>query len=119
MHNFTFFIAVIAILVIAVVFITYRGLQLNNDQYDRLKAVVMKWPAIITFLGVIIATFPGISYGAETVTVVAAIGAFLAECLNVSDKSFNGGAEILPNDTPLPDDYDDALRPTEDGDLDE
>ena len=108
MTNFTFFIAVIAILLIAVGFITYRGLNLNNDQYDRLKAVVMKWPAIITFLGVIVATFPGISYGAETVTIVAAIGAFLAECLNVSKKSFNGGAEVIEGDEPL-----------KDGDLDE
>ena len=89
--KYAFLISVLVILAIAVSFITLRGICLDNDQYDRLKKIVIKWSGIVTLLGVIVATF-SVPYGEETITIVAAVGAFLAYCLNVSDKSYNDGA---------------------------
>ena len=103
MNNYIFFISVIVVLAIAVCFITYRGLHLDNDQYDRLKSIVINWSAIVALLAAIVSTFPGIPYGTETITVVAAIGAFLAKCLNVSNKNHNDGALIKDDDEPLED----------------
>lgn len=103
MTNYLFLISVITILVLGLMAITFCRFQLNNDQYDRLKYVVMKWPAITAFLGVIVSTFKTIPYGSETVTIVAAIGVLLAEILNVSHKNYNDGALISEDDTPLED----------------
>lgn len=108
MTNYIFMISVITILVLAVLAITFCNIHLNNDQYDRLKYIVLKWSAITTFLGVIVATFNDIPYGKETITIVAAIGALLAEVLNTSHKNHTDGATIYEDDQPL-----------EDGDLDE
>ena len=108
MTNYLFLISVVTILVLGLMAITFCKFQLNNDQYDRLKYVVIKWPAITAFLSVIVSTFKTIPYGVETVTIVAAIGVLLAEILNVSKKRFNEGAEVIKGDEPL-----------EDGDLDE
>lgn len=106
MKQYAFLITTLAVLLVAVAFVTLHGVMLSNDQYDRLKKIVIRWSGITTFLGVIVATFD-FPYGEETITVVAAIGAFMAYMLNTSDKSFNDGATV---------DEDEFL---EDGDLDE
>lgn len=93
MSNYIFLIVVLAVLAVAVIGITLHGVQLNNDQYDRLKGIVLKWSGIVTFLGVLVSTFH-ISYGEETITVVAAIGAFLAYMLGISDKNYFEGTVI-------------------------
>ena len=74
MSNYIFLIVVLAVLAVAVIGITLHGEQLTNDQYDRLKGIVLKWSGIVTFLDVLVSTFH-ISYGKETITVVAAISA--------------------------------------------
>jgi len=109
MTKYAFLITVIVVLGIAITAITLYGIKLNNEQYDRLKGIVIKWSAITTLLGVIVATF-NVSYGAETITVVAAIGVFLARCLNVSVANFNDGAAIHPDETPLADDWGEAIE---------
>lgn len=93
MTNYIFLIAVIAVLLISVAFVTIHGVNLTNEQYDRLKKIVMQWAAIVTFLGVIVAVF-NVPYGQETIEVVAAIGALLAHILGVSDKNYVEGASI-------------------------
>lgn len=89
--QYLFMIIVLAVLAVALVVITLYGVNLTNDQYDRLKGIVIKWSGITTFLGVIVATFKT-PYGNETITLVAAIGALLSYMLGVSDKNFTGGA---------------------------
>ena len=88
MSNYIFLIVVLAVLAAAVIGITLHGVQLTNDQYDRLKGIVLKWSGIVTFLGVLVSTFH-FSYGEETITVVAAAGAFMAYMLGLSNKSYN------------------------------
>ena len=93
MTNYIFLIVVLAVLAAAVTVITLYGVRLSNEQYDRLKYIVIRWSGITTLLGVIVATFH-FPYGEETITVVAAIGAFLAYMLGVSDKNYTEGAVI-------------------------
>lgn len=93
MTHYIFLITVLAVLAIAVVFVTLRGIKLTNEQYDRLKDIVIKWPGIVTFLGVLVSTFH-FEYGNETITVVSAFGAFLAYMLGISDKQYTEGAYI-------------------------
>ena len=92
MANYTFLIVVLVILAIAVLGITLHGVQLTNEQYDRLKKIVLKWPGILTLLGVIVNVFHP-SFGEETITVVA-IGAFLSYMLGVSDKNYVEGTVV-------------------------
>lgn len=109
MTKYAFLVGVIVVLGIAITAITLYGVRLNNEQYDRLKGIVIKWSAITTLLGVIVATFR-VPYGAETITVVAAIGAFLARCLDVSVANFTDGAAPEYGDEPLADDYGEPLE---------
>lgn len=89
MTQYTFLIVVLAVLFIAITFITYKGVCLSNEQYDRLKKIVMKWAGITTFLGVLVSTF-SFAYGEETITVVAAVGAFLSYMMGVSEDNYKG-----------------------------
>ena len=91
MVNYTFMIVTLIALLVIVGGITFFGVNLSNEQYDRLKGIVIKWSGITTFLGVIVATFKA-PYGNETITLVAAIGALLAYALNVSIKNYVDGA---------------------------
>lgn len=91
MTKYAFLLIVLAVLAVGVTVITLYGVRLTNEQYDRLKAIVMKWSGIVTFLGVLVSTFT-FEYGEETITVVAAIGAFMAYMLGVSDKHYTEGA---------------------------
>ena len=93
MTNYIFLIAVLVVLLVSVAFVTIHGVNLTNEQYDRLKGIVMQWAAIVTFLGVLVAVFK-FEYGQETIEVVAAIGALLAHILGVSDKNYTEGASI-------------------------
>lgn len=106
MTNYIFMISVLVILVLAMLVVTFSNFHLSNEQYDRLKAFVLNWSYLLTFLGVLVATF-NFPYGEETLTVVAAIGALMARCLGVSNTNFNSGAIVEPEDW------------VEDGDVDE
>lgn len=89
MTQYIFMLTVLAVLAVAVICITLYGVNLSNDQYDRLKGIVVKWSGIVTFLGVLVSTF-NFPYGEETITVVAAVGALLAYVMGVSAKNYNG-----------------------------
>ena len=91
MHNYTFMISVLVILGLSLLVVTFCNIKLSNEQYDRLKSYVSKWPYILTFLGVLVSTF-NFSNGKETITVVAALGALLTHILGVSAKNYVEGA---------------------------
>lgn len=91
MHNYIFMIAVLALLGLSILVVTFCNYTLSNEQYDRLKSYVSKWPYLMTFLGVLVATFH-FSNGEETITVVAAIGALLSHILGISHKNYTDGA---------------------------
>lgn len=91
MRDYIFMIAVLVVLGLSLLVVTFCNFSLTNRQYDRLKGYVGKWPYILTFLGVIVATFQ-FAYGEETLTIVAAIGALLSHILGVSNKTYVDGA---------------------------
>lgn len=78
-------IVVVGVLLIA----TFSNFQLSNEQYDRLKAIVVKWHYLVAFLALIVSTF-NVVYGKETVTLVAGLGAMLAGLLGISNTNYEG-----------------------------
>ena len=88
MTNYLFLIVVLTVLTLGVSVITFIDFSLSDEQFKRLRSIVLKWPGLITLLGVIITTFD-IPYGEETVTLVAAIGTFAAYCLGISSKVYD------------------------------
>lgn len=92
MTNYIFLIAVLVVLIASVITITFVDFKLSDDQYDKLKKIVMKWPGVVTLLGVIVSTFT-FAYGEETLTLVSAIGTFLAYCLDISAKVYDAKGE--------------------------
>ena len=105
MANYIFLLSVLAVLAVAVIGITLYGVKLSNEQYDRLKYIVVRWSGITTLLGVIVATFD-FPYGTETVTIVAAVGAFLAYMLGISDKNYVEGTVVHDKDGGINEDAD-------------
>ena len=91
MGQYTFMIITLLALAAGVSVLTFFGVKLTDEQYDRLKDIVVKWSGITTFLGVIVATFK-IPYGNETITIVAAIGALLAYAMGLSIKNYTESA---------------------------
>ena len=85
--NYTFLIAVIAVVAAVIGIAAFTNFELDNEHYDRLKWLAIRWSYIVTFLGLIVKTFE-IPYGIETVTVVAGIGALIAGLMGVSTNSW-------------------------------
>lgn len=86
-YLFLIIVLVIVLAVLAVATLTNFGL--DNEHYDRLKWVVIRWSYLVTFIGIIVKTFD-IAYGTETVTIVAGIGAMLAGLLGISNTNYIG-----------------------------
>lgn len=85
--NYTFLIVVLAIVLIVLAMASFTSFSLDDEHYDRLKWVVLRWTYLVTFLGVIVKTFD-MPYGVETVTIVAGIGAMLAGLLGISNMEY-------------------------------
>lgn len=109
--NFIFLIAVIIVLIAVLGVAAFGSFELDNDHYERLKWVVMRWSFIVTFIGVIVKTFT-IQYGVETVTIVAALGALMAGLLGISTSNYyadatqmNFNGETLPEMMSEDEDY--------------
>lgn len=107
--NYFFLIIVIAIVVAVLVIATFTKFRLDDEQYDRLKWIVLKWSYLTTFIGLIAKTFD-LPYGVETVTVVAGIGAMLAGLLGISTQSYQETQRI----TKVEDHNEDQLKMAED-----
>lgn len=92
--HYIFLIIVIAIVIAVLVIATFTKFRLDDEQYDRLKWVVIRWSYLTTFIGLIAKTF-NLPYGVETVTVVAGIGAMLAGLLGISNQTYQETQRIV------------------------
>lgn len=87
--DYTFLIAVVAVVLIVLAIASFTNFGLDDEHYDRLKWIVTKWAYLVTFIGILAKTFE-IPYGVETVTVVAGFGAMLAGLLGISNTNYVG-----------------------------
>ena len=87
--NYIFLISVVLIVLAVLVVASFTNFGLDNEHYDRLKWVVIRWSYLVTFIGIIAKTF-NMPYGMETVTVVAGIGAMLAGLLGIANTNYIG-----------------------------
>ena len=97
MQSYIFLIVVLLLVGLILVVTTFTHFKLTNDQYDRLKWLVVRWSVITAFLGVIIKTF-SIPYGLETVTIVAAIGVLLAGLMGISNDHYDEGGTVCTDE---------------------
>lgn len=86
------FLIIVTVAIAAVLAVAAFGyFELDNQHYERLKWITMRWSFIVTFIGVIVKTFT-VPYGVETVTIVAAIGALMAGLLGISTTNYYADA---------------------------
>lgn len=86
--NYTFLIITLAVVLAIIGIAALTNFRLDNEHYDRLKSLAMKWHYITAFVAAIVKVFE-VPYGVETVAVVAAIGALMAGLLGISTKEYN------------------------------
>lgn len=87
--NYIFMITVIAFVLMVLAIASFTNFKLDNEHYDRLKWVVVRWSYLVFFIGVVVKTF-NMPYGTETVTLIAALGATLAGMMGISNKNYQG-----------------------------
>lgn len=87
--NYLFLIITIVVILGVLGIAVFTKLTLSDDQYDRLKAVVIKWQYLVVFIALIVKTFD-VSYGIETVTIVSGFGAMLAGLMGISNVNYDG-----------------------------
>ena len=85
--NYLFLIITVALVLAVLGIATFTKFKLDNEQYDRLKWIVVKWQYLVVFIALIVKTFE-IAHGVETVTIVAGIGAMLAGLMDISNKQY-------------------------------
>ncbi|MEE0897444.1 MAG: phage holin [Acutalibacteraceae bacterium] len=85
--NYLFLIIVLVIVLGVLGIAMFTDFELDDEHYDRLKWIVIRWAYLVTFIGLIAKTFD-IPYGIETVTIVGGIGAMLAGLLGISNKQY-------------------------------
>lgn len=95
--KYIFFISVVAIVFIVLAVAMFTNFRLDDEHYDRLKWVVIRWSYLVTFIALIVKTFD-IAYGIETVTIVAGIGAMLAGLLGISNQAYEHTQRIIANE---------------------
>ena len=87
--NYIFMITVIAFVLMVLAIASFTNFKLDNEHYDRLKWIVVRWSYLVFFIGVVVKTF-NMPYGTETVTLIAALGATLAGMMGISNKNYQG-----------------------------
>lgn len=95
--NYAFLAIVLAIILAVLGIAIFTNFRLTDEQYDRLKWIVIRWTYLTTFIGVVAKTFD-IPYGVETVTIVAAIGAMFAGLLDIGNQSYENTQRIVENE---------------------
>jgi hypothetical protein len=85
--KYIFLIFVLVGVFLAVWLAAFTSFTLDNNHYDRLKWLTMKWHYITTFVALLVKLF-GFPYGSETVLLVAGIGALMAGLLGVSSMNY-------------------------------
>lgn len=104
--NYLFLIIVLAVVLAVIAIAMFTNFNLDNEHYDRLKWVVIRWSYFVVFVGLIAKTF-NIPHGVETVTIVAGLGAMLAGLLGVSTNEYNKEMESIDEDDFYEEFYDD------------
>lgn len=87
--NYIFLTITLAVIIAVLLIATFSKFSLTNEQYDRLKWIVIRWSYLVTFLALIVKTFD-VPYGMETITIVAGIGAMLAGLMGISNVNYEG-----------------------------
>lgn len=87
--KYLFFIITIAVVLGVLLIATFSKFKLTDEQYDRLKAAVIKWQYLVVFIALIVKTFD-VQYGIETVTIVSGFGAMLAGLMGISNANYTG-----------------------------
>ena len=85
--SYAFLIITLAAVAVIIGIAAFSNFKLDDEHYDRLKALAMKWHYITAFVAAIVKVFD-MPYGVETVVIVAAIGALMAGLLGVSNKEY-------------------------------
>lgn len=86
--KYAFLIITLAVVAAVIGIAAFTNFRLDNEHYDRLKSLAMKWHYITAFVAAIVKVFE-VPYGVETVAIVAAVGALMAGLLGVSTKEYN------------------------------
>lgn len=115
MTKFLFPILVGLFIAIMIIIALCPSIKLTNEQYDRLKALSIKWDSLATLLGVIAGTIE-MPYTAETLTIFVGIGACFAEMLAKSNKEYKKAVEDEKFNEEDVEEYSDD---EEEGDVDE
>lgn len=92
--NYIFLISVIAAVAAVLVVAMFTNFRLDDEHYDRLKWVVIRWSYLVTFIGLIVKTFE-VPFGMETVILVGGIGAMLAGLLGISTQAYENMQRII------------------------
>lgn len=85
--NYAFLIITLTVVLAIIGVAAFTNFKLDDEHYDRLKSLAMKWHYITAFVAAIVKVFD-LPYGVETVAVVAAIGALMAGLLGISNKEY-------------------------------
>lgn len=92
--SYIFLISVIAAVAAVLAIAMFTNFRLDDEHYDRLKWVVIRWSYLVTFIGLIVKTF-AVPYGMETVILVGGIGAMLAGLLGISNQAYENMQRII------------------------
>lgn len=92
--SYTFLILVIAAVAAVLAVAVFTNFRLDDEHYDRLKWVVIRWSYLVTFIGLIVKTF-AVPYGMETVILVGGLGAMLAGLLGISNQAYENMQRII------------------------
>lgn len=92
--SYIFLILVIAVVAAVLAIAMFTNFRLDDEHYDRLKWVVIRWSYLVTFIGLIVKTF-AVPYGMETVILVGGIGAMLAGLLGISNQAYENMQRII------------------------
>ena len=92
--SYIFLIAVITAVAAVLAIAMFTNFRLDDEHYDRLKWVVIRWSYLVTFIGLIVKTF-AVPYGMETVILVGGIGAMLAGLLGISNQAYENMQRII------------------------
>ena len=92
--SYIFLILVIAAVAAVLAIAMFTNFRLDDEHYDRLKWIVIRWSYLVTFIGLIVKTF-AVPYGMETVILVGGIGAMLAGLLGISNQAYENMQRII------------------------
>lgn len=85
--KYLFLIITLAVIAGVLSIAAFTKFRLDDEQYDRLKWIVIRWQYLVAFVALIVKLF-SVSYGVETVMLVAGVGVMLAGLLGVANKNY-------------------------------